>query len=218
MKTAPWQCLAVDTIARVRDGLRRYLVSCIDPASCLAFAIALSSKASRHTRAALSATLSLLPTPPKIVLSDNGSAFKTNFAQTLETHSVSRWHTCPKGPTRNAHVERFNRTLQESFVDGHEDLRFDLPGRLQPSTRVPKILAAYSHQRLQPRPAGCIRRQVRPVSAWPRCSASWNAMAAASGPREWWGRGAAFFFTLPFTGAGQARLKAARRRRRGSVA
>ncbi|MEW6612553.1 MAG: PAS domain-containing sensor histidine kinase [Pseudomonadota bacterium] len=32
------------------------------------------------------------------------------------------------------------------------------------------------------------------------------------------GQGAAFFFTLPFTGAGQARPEAARRRRRGSVA
>mgnify|MGYP003394505253 CR=1 FL=1 len=31
--TVPWQGLAVDTIERVRDGLRRYLLTFIDPAS-----------------------------------------------------------------------------------------------------------------------------------------------------------------------------------------
>jgi fatty-acyl-CoA synthase len=37
---------------------------------------------------------------------------------------ISRWYTYPKSPKRNAHIERFNRTLQESFVDYHEDLLF----------------------------------------------------------------------------------------------
>ncbi len=30
----------------------------------------------------------------------------------------------PEPPMGNAHAERFNRTLQESFVDDHDDLRF----------------------------------------------------------------------------------------------
>jgi transposase InsO family protein len=37
---------------------------------------------------------------------------------------ISRWYTYPKSPKMNAHIERFNRTLQESFVDYHEDLLF----------------------------------------------------------------------------------------------
>jgi hypothetical protein len=42
------QCLAVDTIERIRDGIRRYILTFIDPAS-RALAVALQSKASRHT-------------------------------------------------------------------------------------------------------------------------------------------------------------------------
>ncbi|MBU2763943.1 helix-turn-helix domain-containing protein, partial [Acidithiobacillus caldus] len=50
--TTALQCLAVDTIERVRDGLKRYLVTFIDPASAFALAVALPSKATRHTQAA----------------------------------------------------------------------------------------------------------------------------------------------------------------------
>ena len=31
----------------------------------------------------------------------------------------------PRSPKMNAHAERFNRTIQEQFVDYHEDLLFD---------------------------------------------------------------------------------------------
>lgn len=117
-------CLATDTIERIRDGLRRYLVTFIDPTSRLAFAFAVPSKRSRNTQAALRATLSLLPTPPQIILSDNGSEFEADFARTLQEHGIARWYTYPKSPRMNAHLERFNRTLQESFVDDHEDLLF----------------------------------------------------------------------------------------------
>ncbi|MFN3918900.1 MAG: integrase core domain-containing protein, partial [Methylohalobius sp.] len=122
--TAALSCLATDTIERIRDGIRRYLVTFIDPTSRFAFAFAIPSKSARHTQAALSATLSLLPSPPQIVLSDNGSEFEAGFAQTLQQHGIARWYTYPKSPKMNAHIERFNRTLKESFVDFHEDLLF----------------------------------------------------------------------------------------------
>ncbi|WP_141738720.1 helix-turn-helix domain-containing protein, partial [Acidithiobacillus caldus] len=80
--TTALQCLAVDTIERVRDGLKRYLVTFIDPASAFALAVALPSKATRHTQAALVAVLDLLPQKPQVLLSDNGSEFEASFAQT----------------------------------------------------------------------------------------------------------------------------------------
>ena len=101
---------------RIRDGLRRYLVTFIDPASRLAFAFAIPSKSARHTQAALQATLALLPAQPQVLLSDNGSEFEAGFAQTCKAHGIQRWYTYPKTPKMNAHAERFNRTLQESFV------------------------------------------------------------------------------------------------------
>ncbi|MCM8750711.1 integrase core domain-containing protein, partial [Thermomicrobiaceae bacterium CFH 74404] len=123
-RPAPLQCLAVDTVERVHDGLRRYILTCIDPASAFGLAVALPSKAACHTEAAMAAIVSLLPAKPKVVLSDNGSEFEAGFAKLLKQHGIQRWYTYPNSPKMNAHVERFNRTVQESFVDYHEDLLF----------------------------------------------------------------------------------------------
>ncbi len=38
-----------------------------------------------------------------------------------------RWLTYPKCPKMNAHCGRFNHTIQECFVDYHEDLLFTGP-------------------------------------------------------------------------------------------
>ena len=43
----------------------------------------------------------------------------------LEARGITHWWPYPRSPTMNAHVERFNRTLQEQFVDYHEALLFD---------------------------------------------------------------------------------------------
>ncbi|MEW5792166.1 MAG: helix-turn-helix domain-containing protein [Pseudomonadota bacterium] len=63
VRTAPLECLATDASERIRDGLKRYLVTCIDPASCLAAAKAVRSpdqpahpgRAFRHTQPAAQA-------------------------------------------------------------------------------------------------------------------------------------------------------------------
>ena len=47
------------------------------------------------------------------------------FAQSLKAQGIIHWHTYPKTPKMNAHTERFNRTVQDDFVDYHEDLLFE---------------------------------------------------------------------------------------------
>ncbi len=69
----PLEVLAVDTIERIRDGLRRYLATFIGPVSHFAFAWATSSKHARHTARALTLGLSLMPQQPQTLLSDNGT-------------------------------------------------------------------------------------------------------------------------------------------------
>ena len=67
--------------------------------------------------------------PIRYVLTDNGSEFMKNFESELERHHITHWWTYPRSPKMNAHCERFNRTIQENFVDYHEDLLFtDLDG------------------------------------------------------------------------------------------
>ena len=71
----------------------------------------------KHTAAQASQFLTnvklLFPYKMKHVLTDNGSEFKKEFDQAVESH----WHTYPRTPKMNAHCERFNRTLQDELVD-----------------------------------------------------------------------------------------------------
>ena len=50
--------------------------------------------------------------------------YRRHFAYTAQAYGIQRWYTYPKIPKMNAHCERFNRTLHETFVDCHEDLLF----------------------------------------------------------------------------------------------
>jgi len=72
LKISPLSFWAVDLIERVRDGIRRYILTLVDPKSRIAFAVALPSKHSRNTAEVLKALLSVNPTC-KGLLSDNGS-------------------------------------------------------------------------------------------------------------------------------------------------
>jgi len=93
---------AVDTIGRVRDGMRRYVMSFLDPASRIGLAVALPGKSSTHTASALKALLQGLcprghaPVPRSIAfLSDNGSEFKGCFEALLEHHHLTHYWTYP---------------------------------------------------------------------------------------------------------------------------
>ena len=120
----PGQWSAVDTIERHQDGLRRYLLTMVDAASCTGLAIATNSHTATTAKHFLSAAQEILPWPIEAVLSDNGSEFKGAFEQTLKEQTMLHWHTYPRCPKMNPQAERFNRTIQEDFVDYHEDLLF----------------------------------------------------------------------------------------------
>ena len=59
------------------------------------------------------------------VLTDNGSEFKKHFTEELKRLHLTHYHTYPRTPKMNAHVERFNRTIQEEFIDYHAYLLKD---------------------------------------------------------------------------------------------
>lgn len=120
----PGDCVAFDTIERRRDGLARYVITCTDLASRFAFAVAFKSRTSEHATLTLQLAHLVLPAPIRRVLSDNGGEFAKAFHQHAAAHGLTHWHTYPRTPKMNAHCERFNRTLQEEFVDFHEDLLF----------------------------------------------------------------------------------------------
>lgn len=117
----PGHCVAFDTIEKHIDGTRRYIITFEDIYSRFSFAWSTTSHASKAAQEFFLMCRMLFPFSFTFVLTDNGSEFKKHFNKKIEELHLTHYHTYPKQPKMNAHVERFNRTIQEEFVDFHMD-------------------------------------------------------------------------------------------------
>lgn len=116
----PGHCVALDTIElRALSGERWYIVTAEDIYTRTAFAFLTRSHASLAARAILTEVQTRFPHIIDIVLTDNGSEFKKHFAHEVTELAITHYHTYPRTPKMNAHIERFNRTIQEEFVRYH---------------------------------------------------------------------------------------------------
>ena len=126
--SAPGECVALDTIVRRGPGRFGYILTAIDLHTRVALALAPPRASSAAAGRFLGLLTEVFPAPIQRVLTDNGAEFQGRFAEALARAGIAHWHTYPNCPKMNAHVERFNRTLQEDFVEGDEDLMWtDLP-------------------------------------------------------------------------------------------
>jgi len=113
-------CGAFDTVERFICGCRRYVITFTDLYSHFSLAWASTSHASLAAKEFFNLVGILFPYRLDHVLTDNGSEFMKHFDEEIrELHKI-HWHTYPKTPKMNAHCERFNRTIQEEFIDYHE--------------------------------------------------------------------------------------------------
>ena len=121
----PGHCVALDTFEEIRRGIRRYVITFEDIHTRFGFALGTSSHASLAAAEFFKLCVQVFPYPITFVLTDNGSEFKKNFASELSRLHLAHYHTYPRTPKMNAHCERFNKTVQQSFSDFHKDLLFD---------------------------------------------------------------------------------------------
>ena len=115
----PGHCVALDTIEKHINGTRRYVITFEDIFTRFSFAWATSSHASAAAKEFFDLCLKVFPFPITFVLTDNGSEFMKHFDAELRRLHLIHYHTYPRTPKMNAHVERFNRAIQDEFVDYH---------------------------------------------------------------------------------------------------
>ena len=118
--THPGHCVALDTVEKIIHGSRRYVITFTDLASRFSLAWATSSHASMAAKEFFDLTRFLFPFRMSNVLTDNGSEFMKHFDAEVRRLHKTHWHTYPRTPKMNAHAERFNRTIQEEYIDYHE--------------------------------------------------------------------------------------------------
>lgn len=115
----PGHCVALDTIEKHVWGRRYYVITFEDLFTRFCFAWETTSHASLAAKEFFNLCLTVFPFPITLVLTDNGSEFMKHFDAELRRLHLIHYHTYPKTPKMNAHLERFNRTIQDEFVDYH---------------------------------------------------------------------------------------------------
>ncbi len=117
----------VDTVVfTLTEGGYRYLITAIDDVGKLAYARLYRS----HSSAMAADFLKRLDylTEGNIVNlhHDNGTEFERDFKKACEILGIPQWYSRPHTPKDNPVMERFNRTIQEEFVEmidiGLEDI------------------------------------------------------------------------------------------------
>lgn len=117
----PGDLVEIDTVDIFVDGLKRYLITAIDLPTRFTFAYTYKSSSSACARDFLDKLLNVAPFTISRVQTDNGHEFLKHFIKACQGRSLVHYFNYPRHPQSNAHLERFNRTIQEQFACWHTD-------------------------------------------------------------------------------------------------
>ena len=117
----PGDLVQMDTVAIFAAGLKRYIFTAIDVRTRFAFAYAYKANSSTNGNDFLGKFLKVAPFAIKRVQTDNGSEFAKHFDHYCSKNGLTHFFNYPRHPQSNAHLERFNRTLQEQCVSRYID-------------------------------------------------------------------------------------------------
>jgi transposase InsO family protein len=121
MPQAAGDLVQVDSVTLFMEGLKRYIVTAIDLKTRFAFACAYSSLSSMGAKDFMEKFRKAAPFEIKRVQTDNGQEFGKYFRSYAEQNNIVQFFNYPRNPKSNAHIERFNRTIQEQYVEWHRD-------------------------------------------------------------------------------------------------
>ena len=110
--------LQADTIHLLGpDGVRIYIYTTIDLYSRWAYAEVVSRISAQTSADFILRAQALASFKFEVVQTDHGSEFSTWFTQALKRVNAIHRHSRVRQSNDNAHIERFNRTIQEECLD-----------------------------------------------------------------------------------------------------
>jgi transposase InsO family protein/transposase-like protein len=113
--------LEMDTVLYFVDGIRNYFYQAIDVKSKFAFSYHYKHLNSQNTVDFFKKIEKVYPFPIKTVQTDNGLEFLGDFEDHLKVKNIPHVFIYPRCCKINGVVERFNRTIQEEFIDNNLD-------------------------------------------------------------------------------------------------
>ena len=109
----------IDTVIKFVNGVKRFIITAIDIESDFAFAYGYKKLSSVTATDFMQKLESVVPFKITHVQTDNGLEFEKYFREYLTKKKITHFHNYPKCPKMNAYVERFNRTIQEQYINWH---------------------------------------------------------------------------------------------------
>lgn len=116
-----------DTVERVTDGVKDYFLSAIDARFKFVLTLNYKRLTSRNMKDFYHRFKQVYPGSIKDWQSDNGCENLGEFDEQLKSDNIPHFFSYPHCPKINAFIERYNRTLQEEFIDNHLDIIHDKP-------------------------------------------------------------------------------------------
>lgn len=137
--------LQLDGVKVCWNGETCYFLCALEVKTRQAWVIKVKSINSLNAWKLLELILSKVPYTIHTIHTDNGSEFKAFFDQAVVELRLTHLWSPPRTPKVHAHVERFNKTLQEEFVDYHIDEAIIEPDRF--NRRLTRWLLYYNTKR-----------------------------------------------------------------------
>ena len=118
--------IEIDTIVRFDWGIKRYIITAIDINTRFAFAYVYKNHNSNSAKDFLKKLEEIYPYKIKRIQTDNGSEFHKHFKDYLKKKRITHYWNYKGQPSKNGHIEKYNRTIQEEFIDQHSVLLEDI--------------------------------------------------------------------------------------------
>jgi len=115
-----------DTVEKVTEGLKRYFMSAVDAKLKFALTLEYRNITSTNMRDFYTRFKEVYPAAIKDWQSDNGSENLGIFDRELEKDGIPHLFIYPNCPQIDTFIERYNRTVQEEFLDYHLDELVDI--------------------------------------------------------------------------------------------
>lgn len=114
--------LQMDTVFKIIEGVRSYFYSAIDVKLKFGLSLAYSRLNSQHTLDFFRKVELVYPLKIKSVQTDNGLEFLGIFDQYPQKNRIPHFFIYPRCPKINGVVGRYQRTIQEEFLEPNLDL------------------------------------------------------------------------------------------------
>jgi len=114
----------LDAIVKFEQGIKRYVITAIETKSKFGFGYSYTNLSSKSAADFIEKLTKVSPFQIKAIQTDNGSEFLRLADQKMQDKGIVHFFTYPRSPKSNAVIERFNRTIQDEFINGCEQTLF----------------------------------------------------------------------------------------------